>query len=68
MQRKFNRILAVSTVLTIATLILATIVLFISWKISTLDAGLTDLLAKFETVLNQFVHWIAKHSASVNGK
>lgn len=60
MQRKFNRILAVSTVLTIATLILATIVLFISWKISTLDAGLADLMARFETVLNQFVHWIAK--------
>ncbi|MCF8239638.1 MAG: AI-2E family transporter [Saprospiraceae bacterium] len=58
--KRISRILAVSLVLTISSLIISTIIVFISWKVSTLDSGLPELMAKFEILINQMVHWIAK--------
>lgn len=59
-KKKVNRIIAVSLLLSLFSLILAALLVFIAWRVKTLDAGLPELMAKFETLLDQMIHWIAQ--------
>jgi predicted PurR-regulated permease PerM len=58
-KRKVKRILAVSLIMFFSSLIISSLVVFIAWRINKLDAGLPELMSKFETLLDQVVHWIS---------
>lgn len=59
-KKKVNRILAVSILLFISTLVFSTLVVLIAWRITALDADLPELISRFETILDQLVHWISE--------
>jgi predicted PurR-regulated permease PerM len=58
--KKVNRIVAVSLLLILSLLILSVIVVFVVWRINTLDVGLPELQLKFEDLLDQVVNWISQ--------
>jgi len=57
---KLSRFAAISVVLSLASVLMAALLLFIAWRIDMLDTGLPELMAKFETLLDQAVRWISK--------
>jgi predicted PurR-regulated permease PerM len=59
-KKKINRILAVSLLLLMSSLLFAVLVFFIAWRITALDADLPELISKFESILDQLVHWISQ--------
>ena len=59
-KKKVNRILAVSLLLIISSLVFSALLVFIAWRITELDADLPELISKFESMLDQLVHWISQ--------
>lgn len=57
---KMSRFVAISVVLSLASVLMAALLLFIAWRIDVLDTGLPELMAKFESLLDQAVRWISK--------
>ncbi len=58
-KKKVNRVIAVALPLFFASLFLSAFIAFVVWRINALDAGLPELITKFETLLDQAVNWIS---------
>ena len=59
-KKKVNRIVAVTLLLFFSSLILSAILVLGAWRINALDAGMPELMSKFEILLDQAVHWISE--------
>ncbi len=57
---RMSRFVAISVVLSLASVLMAALLLFVAWRIDMLDTGLPELMTKLEALLDKAVRWISE--------